>query len=133
MSESESAEPVVYGVELQKAQAIARPMVQEKLYKKLEKLMRQGIEIHTVVRGVKEVTKALRKNRKGYSSPIDTFHIPLQDLLDSRRLYTNRCHSTSPRLLRRQIYSLCVHSFEKGNVIGLDFVTKESCSCWVLP
>lgn len=59
-------EPVVFSAEKEKAQFTAQPLITEKLYKKLEKLMKASIESHACIRGIKEVTKSLRKKRKGY-------------------------------------------------------------------
>lgn len=56
---------IVFSEEKDKAQFTAKPLVTEKIYKKLEKLMKIAVQSHACVRGVKEVTKALRKKHKG--------------------------------------------------------------------
>ena len=61
-------EPVVFKDEKEKAQESAQPLVTEKIYKKLDKLMRASVEHGACTRGVKAVTKALRKNFKGSAS-----------------------------------------------------------------
>eukprot|EP00808_Paulinella_micropora_P013578 g76913.t1 len=62
---------------------IAQPMAGEKLTKKCLKLIKKGKEAKCVHRGVKEVVKALRKDKKGIVllaaniSPIDVLsHVP---------------------------------------------------------
>ena len=62
---AEMVEPVEFAVEKEKAHFVAQPLVTEKLYKKLEKIMKAAIQIHACSRGVKEVTKTLRKKQKG--------------------------------------------------------------------
>lgn len=44
---------------------IAKPLADEKLYKKILKLSKKAAKSKQIKRGVKEVVKALRKNVKG--------------------------------------------------------------------
>ena len=110
----EGVEPVEFAVEKEKALFVAQPLVTEKLYKKLEKIMKAAIQIHACSRGVKEVTKTLRKKQKGCDAfgerSLSTKQSMMQVLFDRGRLHTDRCDCAFARLLRRPIDSLCLHS-----------------------
>eukprot|EP01025_Chloroclados_australasicus_P053284 TRINITY_DN6259_c0_g2_i5.p1 TRINITY_DN6259_c0_g2~~TRINITY_DN6259_c0_g2_i5.p1 ORF type:complete len:152 (+),score=15.18 TRINITY_DN6259_c0_g2_i5:66-521(+) len=63
---------------------IAKPLAEYKLYKKLTKLIKKGTERKLIRRGVKEVTKCIRKKIQGIVllagniSPIDVLsHLPI--------------------------------------------------------
>lgn len=64
MEEAE-VENLVFADEEKQALRTSVPLVNEKIYKKLEKLMKLSIQRHCCTRGVKEVTKTLRKKHKG--------------------------------------------------------------------
>eukprot|EP00210_Caulerpa_lentillifera_P002538 g2435.t1 len=83
MAEAE-VESLSFSEEEKKALRTSVPLVNEKLYKKLEKLMKLSLKNHCCTRGVKEVTKTLRKKHKGIvliagdCAPVDVIaHIPV--------------------------------------------------------
>ncbi|XP_046849375.1 H/ACA ribonucleoprotein complex subunit 2-like protein [Xenia sp. Carnegie-2017] len=81
---SPSAGQPTYDELLKMVNEIARPMATKKLTKTLYKTCRKAVKVKSVRRGVKEVTKALRKGEKGVVvlagdvSPIDVYsHLPV--------------------------------------------------------
>ena len=59
------AEDVSYEAKCKRVSAIASPLADEKLYKRIIKVMRKATKRKSMTRGVKEVVKAVRKNQKG--------------------------------------------------------------------
>ncbi|KAI8924947.1 50S ribosomal protein L30e-like protein [Entophlyctis helioformis] len=77
-------EEVSYETRLQAVNAVAHPLASKKLNKKLLKVVKKAAKGKSVMRGVKEVVKGLRKGNKGVVviagdiSPIDVItHVPV--------------------------------------------------------
>lgn len=82
--DGDGASAVPYATRVKFCSAIARPLADEKLCKKVLKLAKRAAKRKQLKRGVKEVVKAVRKNVKGICilagdiSPIDVLtHIPV--------------------------------------------------------